>query len=263
MANTNKGRKFYIAVTAPDGSTPSSQSSDLTQEQFEALNWQEVKNVGSVGESGTQTNVPTYDELGTEVTQKQKGISNAGDPTVECARNPTDKGQIAMRAAALTKLNYAFKIEDNDAPSSSYTNSIYYNRGLVTGPTRPGGRNEDFILEVFTLGLNQKEIVVDPESTVAPTNTVLPAIIGVAAQTGVVLTAYPGIWTGNPTLTYQWQADDAGDGNFVDISGATSATFTPVVGNVGDALRVKVTGVTSEGTPVNAVSLPTAVQIAA
>lgn len=162
MAQTNKGRKFFIAVDAPASTTPLPCPDDLTQQEFEALEWLEVKNVGSIGESGTQTNLPTYDELATEVTQKQKGISNAGDPPVECARNPTDDGQKAMRAAAKTKFNHAFKTEDNDAPQAGYTNSVYYNRGLVTGPTRPGGRNEDFILEVFTLGLNQLEIVVDP-----------------------------------------------------------------------------------------------------
>lgn len=260
MANTNKGRKFYIAVTTPGGSTPAPQASDLSKGQYEALNWTEVSNVGSIGESGMQTNLPTYDELSTEVTQKQKGISNAGDPPVEVARNPTDPGQIALRAAAATKFQYAFKTEDNDAPSSNYTNSIYYNRGVVTGPTRPNGRNEDFILEVFTLGLNQREIVVDPAATVITANVILPAISGLA-ETGEVLTAYPGTWSNGPvTLTYQWQADDAGNGSFADISGATSSTFTAVVGNEGDALRVAVTAVNGEGTPVTAYSAPTQVQ---
>jgi len=162
MANTNAGRKFYIACTTAGGSTPDPQPSDLTQMQYEALLWTEVKNVGSIGETGTNTNIVSYDELSTEVTQKQKGISNAGDPVIECARNPTDPGQIAMRAAAATKHYYAFKVEDADAPDEETSNTIYYNRGLVTGPVRPGGRNEDFILENFSLGLVQKEIVVDP-----------------------------------------------------------------------------------------------------
>lgn len=262
MANTNKGRKFYIAVTAPGGSVPIAKSSDLTKEQYEALNWTQVGNVGAVGESGTQTNLPSYDELDTDVSQKQKGMSNAGDPTIECARNPTDLGQIAMRAAAATKFNYAFKTEDNDAPDANSSNSIYYNRGVVTGPTRPNGRNEDFILEVFTLGLNQTEIVVNPSATVAPTNTQKPAIAGSEVRTGVVLTALPGVWTGNPVFTYQWQADDAGNGVFADIVGATSETFTPVVGNVGDSLRLEVTGTTTGGN-ATANSLPTAAQVAA
>jgi hypothetical protein len=154
MANTNKGRKISISTT----STPV----DLTGVQFGALIWTEVKNVGSIGETGTQTNIVSYDELTTDVTQKQKGISNAGDPVIECARNPTDPGQIAMRAAALTKFYYGFKIEDADGVTS---NSIFYQRGLVTGPVRPGGRNEDFILENYTLGLVQREVLVDPVMT--------------------------------------------------------------------------------------------------
>lgn len=162
MANTNSGRKFYIAVTAPNGSIPEAQPSVLNQAAFEALDWQEVSDVGNIGQTGMDTNVVSYDTLATAVTQKQKGISNAGDPEIECARNPTDKGQIAMNAAALTRYNYAFKIEDADAPDELTSNTIYYNRGIIAGPFRPNGRNEDFILETFRLGLNQQEIVVAP-----------------------------------------------------------------------------------------------------
>lgn len=260
MAQTNRGRKVYIAVTAPGGSVPEAQPSVLNQGQYEALDWMEVSNVGSVGESGMNENIVSYDELSTDVTQKQKGIANAGDPVIECARNPTDLGQIAMRAAAATRMIYAFKFEDADAPSSGYTNTVYYNRGVVAGPTRPNGRNEDFILENYTLGLVQREIVVDPEAATITANIVLPAISGIAA-TGDVLTAYPGVWSNGPVaLTYQWQADEAGNDSFANISGATGQTFTPVVGNEGDALRVAVTAVNGEGTPVTAYSAPTQLQ---
>lgn len=240
MAQTNKGRKFFIAVTSPGGTVPAPQPSDLTKSQYEALNWLEVKNVGSVGQTGMDTNIVNYDELSTEVTQKQKGISNAGDPDVECARNPTDDGQKAMRAAGDTKFDYAFKTEDDDAPDSSHTNSIYYNRGLVTGPKRPGGRNEDFILEVFTLGLKQKEIVVDPVSLVAPTNVVKPSIAGVLTQ-GEVLTAVPGVWTGEPAFTFQWKRDNT------NISGASSATYTLAAADATKSISVAVTGTNAAG----------------
>ncbi|GGF24329.1 hypothetical protein GCM10011321_14630 [Youhaiella tibetensis] len=226
MARTNKDRRAYICTTP--------QPNVLNQAAFEALAWVEIGNVGAIGESGTQTNVVSYDELATDVTQKGKGISNAGDPTIECARNPTDPGQVALRAAAKTNFNYAFKFEDKDAPDADHTNSIYYNRGLVTGPTRPNGRNEDFILEVFTLALNQREIVVDPVATVAPTNTLLPAIAGIA-QVGQVLTALPGEWTGEPFFAYQWKLSGS------DIPGATGKTYTPVVGDIGSDLAVAVT----------------------
>lgn len=232
MANTNKGRKVYFCTTP--------QPANLDQSQFEALTWIEVGNVGSVGESGMNTNVVSYDELATEVTQKQKGISNAGDPTIECARNPTDAGQIALRAAAATKFFYAVKFEDLDAPDANHTNTVYYNRGLVAGPTRPNGRNEDFILEVFTLGLVQREIVVNPQSLVAPINTLLPSIAGVLTQ-GSTLTATPGRWSGEPSFAYQWKRDGA------NISGATGATYTLAAADATKSISVAVTGTNSAG----------------
>lgn len=252
-AFTNAGGKFYICTTP--------QPSDLTQEQFEALSWVEVGNVGSLPESGVNTNVLKYDTLDTDVSQKSKGVSDAGTGTLEVARSHTDTGQIALRAAAATKFFYATKRELTDAPSDDYTNTIYYNRGLITGPMHAGGRNEDFILETFQFGNVQREIVVGPEAASAPTNSVKPAISGIA-QTGVLLTAYSGVWSGNPTYAYQWQADDAGNGTYADISGATSATFTPVVGNVGDSLRLKVTA-TNGGGSTTAYSAGTLEQVAA
>lgn len=152
---TNAGGKFFIC------STP--QPTNLTQSQFEALVWIEVRNVGSLPESGSNTNVVSYDTIDTDVTQKGHGITNAGDGTLELARLADDPGQVALRAAALTKFNYAFKRELTDAPDEETTNTVFYNRGIITGPLHNGGRNEDFILETFNLGFNQREIVVNPE----------------------------------------------------------------------------------------------------
>lgn len=78
----------------------------------------------------------------------------------------------------------------------------------------------------------------------APTNTLLPSISGVA-QEDETLTAVVGQWTGAPTsYTYQWQEDSAG---WADISGATSSTYVPVTGDVGNGIRVQVTAVNSAG----------------
>lgn len=240
MANTNRGRKVYIAVTTPDGTTPLACPTPLSKEDYEALNWQQIGNVGSVGESGMNENIVSYDELSTDVTQKLKGIANAGDPVIECARNPTDKGQIAMRAAAATRLVYAFKIEDADAPNVGYTNTVYYNRGVVAGPTRPNGRNEDFILENFTLGLVQREIVVDPEPQSVPENIVPPSIVMTGADKFM---AIEGIWSNDPTsYEYEWEEDDSG---WTAITGdSTSKTVTYSGSN---DLRVTVKAVNAAG----------------
>jgi len=154
--NTNAQKKFYVCATP--------QPTKLDQSGFEALTWVLVAGVGSHGETGSSTNILTYDTWDDDVVQKAKGMTDAGSPTVEVARDPDDPGQVIMRSIADTNLNYAFKIEGNDAPNDLTGSSptIRYNRGLISGPTQPNGRNEDFDLEVFTLGLQQKQITVDP-----------------------------------------------------------------------------------------------------
>ncbi|MCI2243781.1 hypothetical protein L3067_04060 [Xanthomonas sp. PPL568] len=144
-AQTNSGSKLYICATP--------QNSDLTQTQFAALTWVRVSKVGNVGERGTSTNVVSWDSWDTQVTSKGKGITNAGDPQVEVAELLADPGQIAMRAAGAPGVadNYAFKIERPDG-------SLEFLRGLVAGPRFNGGRNEDFVLNTYTIGLNQLPI---------------------------------------------------------------------------------------------------------
>lgn len=156
FANTNSGGKLYVCATP--------QNDDLDLAAFAALTWVQVKGLGSHGETGTNTNMLSYDTWDTEFVQKAKGTSNAGDPEIELARIPADAGQILLRSMGdhFNKNNYAFKIEKNDAPpGSGSTPSIIYNRGLVAGPRTPHGRNEDFDLEMYTLGLQQQQIIVE------------------------------------------------------------------------------------------------------
>ena len=151
----NKGRKFSIC-TAP-------QSSELTQLEYEALAYVEAANVVNIGETGNNENVVSQDYHGTRVTQKSKGIINAGDPTVELGYTPTDQGYQELLAATGTDFFYATKMEMNDAPNALNTNTIKYNRGLVLGPTHSNGAVEDWDNRVFTLGLVQEQIEVAPE----------------------------------------------------------------------------------------------------
>lgn len=99
------------------------------------------------------------------------------------------------------------------------------------------------------------EIERETNAAAAPVNSLLPSISGVAQQ-GVVLTANEGTWTNFPTsFAYKWQEDDSGWG---DISGATSKTFTPALGQVGLPLRVIVTASNSYGAGSPATSGATA-----
>lgn len=93
----------------------------------------------------------------------------------------------------------------------------------------------------------------DPHMTdpTAPRNLVAPAVTG-TAQVGVPLTIEPGDWAGAMSVTFQWQADSAGNGTFANITGATGETYVPVVGDVGDDIRCVVTGANDDfSTAVN------------
>lgn len=149
----NKGRKVYFSPTA--------QASDLDQAGFEAIvDWVEVANVVTVGETGANTNVVSQDYWGTEVTQKQTGITNAGDPTIEVGRDLSDTGQDAMRTAANNGSYYAVKMEDKLLAGQT-TPVTKYNRGLVLGPVDSNGDVEGWDNQTFTLALVQTQITVD------------------------------------------------------------------------------------------------------
>lgn len=92
--------------------------------------------------------------------------------------------------------------------------------------------------------------------TVAPSNTSLPVATG-AAQVGQVVTTTDGVWGGHPgTPSYQWLRGTTA------ISGANSASYTPVTGDIGSTLACRVT-MTNAGGAVSATSLSTPVVIAA
>lgn len=246
FVNTNANGKLYICATP--------QNADLDQAGYEALVWVQVKGVGTHGQTGVSTNLLTYNTWDTTVAQKAKGVSDAGSPDVELSRLPDDPGQIILRAAALTNFNYAFKIERNDRNVEAGTPTVIYNRGLVVGPKRPNGRNEDFDLEVFTLGLNQLEIVVNPSAAGnPPVLTVAPAISG-TATVGSTLTSNTATFTGDATIvrTYQWFAGG------VQIAGANTNSLVLTSAQLGKVVTVRVTGTNAAGSAFG-FSAPTAV----
>ena len=250
FANSNAGSTLLISTTPAQF--------DLDRAGFEAMTYIPISAVGSRGEAGATTNILTYDTWDTKVAQKAKGITDAGSPEVEVARIATDPGQKALKAAALTNLNYAFKELRNDPASLNGVGTVFYNRGLVTGPSRPGGRNEDFDLEVYTLAFNQLEVVVDPTAGgVAPTNTVAPAAPTGTAKVGQTLTAVNGTFTGDAVITYSYQWFVGG----VAVPGANAGTYVPVVGDIGKIVTVRVTGTNASGSAL-AMSAATSAVIA-
>lgn len=236
MANSNAASKIYVCATA--------QNTDLDQAAFEALTWVEIKGIGSLGETGKMTNVLTYPTWDNTVTQKAKGLTNAGDPELELARLPADAGQDILRTAATVgnNNNYAVKILRSDGTTST-NGSVFYNRGLIMGPKRPNGRNEDFDLEVFTFAFQQEEVVVDAAgSGTAPYYTVASSLSG-TEEVGETLTIANGTWAGTATITYTY----AWYRNGLKIDGATSQTYVLTASDEGKYVAGRVTATNSVG----------------
>ncbi|AEH88210.1 LamG-like jellyroll fold domain-containing protein [Mesorhizobium opportunistum] len=77
---------------------------------------------------------------------------------------------------------------------------------------------------------------------IAPANTVLPAISGVASQ-AQTLSCSTGTWTGGGSIayTYQWKADGT------NISGATASTYLLTASEVGKVITCAVTATNAAG----------------
>lgn len=88
----------------------------------------------------------------------------------------------------------------------------------------------------------------EAQSTVAPRNTELPAVVG-TAQDGQLLAARDGEWAGdNPmTFVYQWLSCDAAGANCGGISGATGKVYRVSTADVAHRLRVRVTARNASG----------------
>ena len=147
---TNFGGTFSISTTATN--------LDLTLSEFLGLSYTEIPNLVTSDPTGITQNVVSDSTWDRPVVCKGKGEANAGDPNVEFQDTASAGMDLMVAAAAYDNTNsYAFKFLWADG-------SEEYNRGLVTGPQRTKGGNEDFKHVIFTLGLQQPPEVVEATS---------------------------------------------------------------------------------------------------
>ena len=232
------GQRLYIGsapIEAPDD--------DMELSDFSGVTWIEVKKwaqAGAIGDAAALITTPLIDRA-RDV--KMKGTKNAGSMQVNFGLSLTDAGQLAIIAASKSDLNYPFKIVGVDEPAvgSAPAPSERLFVGLVMSAQEAGGAANTAQMLNSTIEINSNIVIKNPTAGAAPVNTVLPAIAGIAQQ-GVVLHALPGTWTGGvDSYTYVWKNEG------VAIGGATSATYTPVSGDVGDNLTVTVTATNAAG----------------
>jgi hypothetical protein len=112
--------------------------------------------------------------------------------------------------------------------------------------------------------------------TQTPTNTAPPVVSDTSGnnppQVGDPLTTTNGTWTNSPTgYAYQWLSCDSSGANCTPVAGATHSSYTTVSGDIGHALRSRVTASNSSGsdtadsaaTPAVVASTPSPVVAAA
>ncbi|MCL4069003.1 hypothetical protein M3484_20815 [Pseudomonas sp. GX19020] len=143
-----------------------------------------------------------------------------------------------------------FLLEITPSGGATHTWVAYVNTYRMTSATAKDKKMAEAVFKV------KAKVSVAPPA--APANETLPAISG-TARVGQVLTAWPGIWNPTGNLAYQWQVNSGG---WTNIAGATGQTYTPIVGQVGNPLRVIVTATNGTGS-TSATSAPTANVVAA
>jgi hypothetical protein len=239
---------FIGPVVNPDAINAMSNEDAVSY--FEGLSgWVEVEEIEDLGERGDSAEEIVFTAVGNRRARKLKGPRNAGTQALVVGRDPLDDGQQELVAAEATDFNRAFKTVYSDKVDASHTDSVEYYAGLVMSKPTNLGNVSNVTRRTFNVAINTGIYDVESEASVAPTNTLLPAISGIAAS-GQVLTAFEGKWTGEPTFTFQWKADGT------NIGGATGRTYTVVGGNAGKAITVAVTGTNGAGN-ATATSAPT------
>ena len=124
----------------------------VTNAEFAADTWTEVKEVTDVGEIGDSTEIVPFLAIGDNRVRKIKGASDGGEVELTVGRDYADAGQILLRAAVSAKTHRNFKVVLADAPASGTPSIIYFASLVGSGKTVFGSAN-DVTRQTFSLSI--------------------------------------------------------------------------------------------------------------
>jgi len=153
---THAGKTISVAVDLD----PNTDIADATA--FAALTWVEVPGVGAFPDLGRNEAISTYNTF--KKVEKGKGAPDFGGGDMEVKRISGNAGQIALRTAAAKNLHVAFKVvydDDTGADTGDFPATTEYAKGVISGPRRAGGGDEDMLLDIYGLGFTQA-LTVEP-----------------------------------------------------------------------------------------------------
>ncbi|AWB48890.1 hypothetical protein HYN69_10600 [Gemmobacter aquarius] len=107
-----KGSKWSI------GGALAMKSADFVSGDFTSQTWVEIKEPEVMGAIGDTFAELAFDNVTDGRTKVAKGNRKAGAIELTFALDPTDPGQLALRAAFLSESDFAFKIELADKPTA-------------------------------------------------------------------------------------------------------------------------------------------------
>lgn len=116
-----------------------------TNSEYAADAYVVIGEVESIEAFGDKQEIVTFNSITDGRVRKAKGVADAGDFTLTMAHDPADAGQVALKAAQLSKDAFNFKIElaDKPATGTSPTNSVKYFKGLVSSVKTEIGTGND------------------------------------------------------------------------------------------------------------------------
>lgn len=156
---TATGARYFIGGTT---AIPYASGDAAAIAAFEALTWVEIKEVEDGGEIGDESADVTFQSLSDGRVRHLKGARDAGTLALVVGDDPLDAGQQALREAEKTKFQYNIKIEYEDAPDATFSNSVDYFRGLVMSARKQVGAGDNVLRRTFNIGINTEILTVEP-----------------------------------------------------------------------------------------------------
>jgi hypothetical protein len=147
MAKTGAGAKAYVSTTSVTNAVDS-------LGEYAVLTYTRITGVTELGEFGDARELVNHVDLDDSRVQKLGGPRDAGTMPLTCAWDPIDPGQLLALSHSETDFEYAWKIDLNDAPSASYSNTILFFRGPVTAQRLNNGNASSVRTINFNIPIN-------------------------------------------------------------------------------------------------------------
>jgi hypothetical protein len=148
------GAKVFI------GNVEAPKNSDHVIADFNGQSWLEIGWAENLGAFGDEASEITFDAIGEGRVQKLKGTRNAGTMAMVFGVDASDDGQAAVKAAETDSLDYAFRVNFNDAPEGGTPSQRFFIAKVMSAREVLDGANNVVRLNV-NVAINSNIVKID------------------------------------------------------------------------------------------------------